>query len=373
MSLLKTIWGLLFRLFPCPTPVGLRRVGEPGRDSPVVVTCNFDLTVKRLTAVLERAGLDVWLLAADSKGVNVWCAAGGDEFNTHSVVSAVKTSGLDELVDHRILILPPLAGPGVRASDVEEQTGWTVRWGPVRAEDIPRYLARGQRRDESMKRVSYTWRERLDTAVGSLFPFYLLGAVGFWLFGRDLLPAYLLIGAVAFLVFFLICPWLPGRRGPTKVLVLVAPLAGLWLASGLLAEPAAGAGRTELIIAMAMIALYGLELGGLASTMASELDPLLARLGVGAVGNVAFAGTIRTELLNGLRELTHDRDRCRGCRGCSEICPQGVWEMDDGSRAVMARREACTACRACLVQCPTGAIQAPRVGRNAAKTAEAPN
>ncbi|MBU0515020.1 MAG: copper oxidase, partial [Proteobacteria bacterium] len=155
MSWIKTIWGFFFRLFPCPTPVGLRPVGEPGRHSPVLVTCNFDLTVKRVTRLLKRAGVDAWLLVADSKGVNVWCAAGGEELNTHSVVSAVKTSTLVDKVDHRRLILPPLAAPGVRAKNVAKETGWSVHWGPVRAEDIPRYLADGRQRDEGMKRVTY--------------------------------------------------------------------------------------------------------------------------------------------------------------------------------------------------------------------------
>ena len=91
MNPFKYLWSRLFRLFPCPVPIGLRRVGNPGPESPVLITCNFYITVRRLLRRLK--GIDAWLLVADSKGVNVWCAAGGDEFNTHSVVSALKTSG----------------------------------------------------------------------------------------------------------------------------------------------------------------------------------------------------------------------------------------------------------------------------------------
>jgi len=358
MSFLKTIWGLLFRLFPCPTRVGLRKVGDPKRDSPVLVTCNFDLTVKRLTRILERAAVDAWLLVADSKGVNVWCAAGGDEFNTRSVVSAVKTSDVGDLVDHRRLILPPLGAPGIRAADIREHTGWSPRWGPVTASDLGRYLSGGCRRDEEMKRVTYTCRERLDTALGSLFPFFFLGALGFLIFGRELLATYLLVGAGAFVFFFLACPWIPGERGITKVMILEAALAGLLLAGELWSGPGPSPARAPLIIAMAMFLVYATELGGLASTMPSDLDPFMARLGVGAVGNVAWAGTVRTELLNGYSELIDNQDVCSGCRQCYEVCPQRVWEMNDDNRAVLAHRGACTACRACLTQCPTGAIQA---------------
>ena len=185
MSFLKMIWGLLFRLFPCPTKVGLQSIGTPGPDSPALLTCNFDLTVRRLKHHLQ--GLDLWLLVAESRGVNVWCAAGGEEFNTHSVVSALKTSGIEDKVNHRTIILPPLGAPGIKKTDVEKQTGWKVQWGPVYAGDIADYLRNRCERSEKMKRVSYDLKERLDTALGSLFPFYFLGAIGFFLFGRDLL------------------------------------------------------------------------------------------------------------------------------------------------------------------------------------------
>jgi hypothetical protein len=117
------------------------------------------------------------------------------------VVAAVKTSGVSDLVDHRTLILPPLGAPGIHAPDVRRQTGWTVRWGPVRAEDLPRYLTEGVHRNEAMRRVTYRWPERIDTALGSLFPFYLLGAVAFLLLWPRLFLDYLVIGAVTFLVF----------------------------------------------------------------------------------------------------------------------------------------------------------------------------
>ena len=82
---------------------------------------------------------------------------------------------------------------------------------------------------------------------------------------------------------------------------------------------------------------------------------------MGALRNLAFAGSVRTDLLNGNRKLTCDRSTCIGCRRCVEICPRAVWEMGERKRAVLTRREDCTACRACLVQCESGAIRADRV------------
>jgi NAD-dependent dihydropyrimidine dehydrogenase PreA subunit len=360
MNPFKALWGLLFRLFPCPTGVGLRRVGTPGRESPVLVTCNFHTTVRRLVRVLEGAGVDAWLLVADSKGVNVWCAAGGDEFNTRSVVAAVKTSDLAERVDHRRLILPPLGAPGIEMDAVHAQTGWTVSWGPVRMQDLPRYLAQGCRRDESMRRTTCQWRERLDTGLGSLFPVYGIGALGLLLFGRELLPSYLWIGAATFVFFMLSWPWLPGQQGLTKVLIVDALLCTVWIGAELL-SPGASPVRAELVLAMVTLLLWGSELGGLASNLPSDLDPLMARLGIARLGNIAWAGTVRTELLAGQRVLRYQRELCNGCRRCFELCPQGVWEMDEDRLAVFARPGDCTSCRACLVQCLTEAVSAPRV------------
>ena len=356
MNPLKYVWSMLFRLFPCPVKVGMCRVGKPDRNSPVLVTCNFYLTVRRLITRLK--GLDVWLLIAESKGVNVWCAAGAEEFNTHAVVSILKTSGIKERVDHRNVILPPLGAPGIQARAVTKETGWSIKWGPVRINDIPAYLDNDLSRSEEMKRVTYNWRERLDTAAGALFPFFLIGAIGFVVFGSHLLMNYLAVATIAFLFFMLTCPWLPGRSGLAKVIVLEIFLILIWIFADISQIGVSGSLHANIIIAMVMLVVYGSELGGLAATMPSDLDPFLAKLGIGAIGNVEFAGTIRTELLNGVRILAYYPENCVRCRNCVEICPQGCWGFDSEKHAVLASKEKCTACRACIVQCEGQAIKA---------------
>ena len=105
MAIVETV----FRLFPFPTKTGLRIIGSPGPEAPVLVTCNFDLTVRRVMKALE--GLDCYLLVAQSHGINVWCASGGGKFNAHSVISVLKTSRIAEKVNHRTLILPQFSAP----------------------------------------------------------------------------------------------------------------------------------------------------------------------------------------------------------------------------------------------------------------------
>ena len=131
IRLAKEILQTAFRMVPWPTEPGLRAIGNPGRDSPVLLTANYDLTVRRLTRALR--GVDAWLLVAPAKGINVWCAAAGGHLTTHQVVTVLKTSGIAGRVDHRDLVVPQLAATGVEGLDVFRRSRWRVRFGPVRA------------------------------------------------------------------------------------------------------------------------------------------------------------------------------------------------------------------------------------------------
>ncbi len=166
MTAIRTLGGYLsdvlqtaLRLLPFPVKTGLRRVGKPGRQSPVFVTSNFGLTVRRVTRALR--GIDAYLLVANSRGINVWCAAAGGHFTTDGVVSVMKTSGIGDLVDHRRLVLPQLGATGIERKVLEEKTGWRPVFGPVYAEDIPTYLDNHYRKPERMRTVRFDLGQRL--------------------------------------------------------------------------------------------------------------------------------------------------------------------------------------------------------------------
>ena len=161
--LLVNVVQTLLRVLPFPCRTGLVKIGNPGRNAPVLLTCNFRLTVERVRAALQ--GLDAYLLIANSRGVNVWCAATGGLMTNHDVVSVLKTSGVEDLVDHRRVILPQLAATGIEAGGIHEKTGWRVVWGPVYATSIPAFLGSGTKTVE-MSPVSFPWPQRLEMAVG---------------------------------------------------------------------------------------------------------------------------------------------------------------------------------------------------------------
>lgn len=145
----------LFRLFPFPWKTGLLRFGNPGRDSPVFITCNYRLTVEKVKRVLKT--MDCYLLVAGSRGINVWCASAGGHFTNHSVISILKTSGIDKLVNHRNVILPQLAATGIESGVIRKKTGWNVIWGPVYANAIPLFLKNELKKSCEMREVKFPW------------------------------------------------------------------------------------------------------------------------------------------------------------------------------------------------------------------------
>jgi hypothetical protein len=137
---------------------GLYALGTPDASAPVLVTANYKLTFDELRAALP--GRDAWLLVADTRGINVWCAAGKGTFSAEEIARVVRASRLAEVVEHRRLILPQLSAPGVAAHRVKEACGFRAVFGPVRATDLPAFLDAGLKADAEMRRVTFTVRER---------------------------------------------------------------------------------------------------------------------------------------------------------------------------------------------------------------------
>ena len=65
-------WGIgrnKYRVDP-----GLYKIGEPDKYSDVFVTANYKLSFDILRRNLME--LNAWILVLDTKGINLWCAAG---------------------------------------------------------------------------------------------------------------------------------------------------------------------------------------------------------------------------------------------------------------------------------------------------------
>jgi ubiquinone/menaquinone biosynthesis C-methylase UbiE len=219
---------LLFLRIPYKFRTGLYAVGHPDPDSPVLVTGNFDLTVRRLVKAIDGQ-VDVWLLVADSAGINVWCAAGGGYFTAEKVIAALKSSHLSEVVHHHALILPQLCANGVDGWRIRQETGWGVHWGPVRAIDIPAYLAAKRKKTDAMRWIRFPLKDRFEMVTVMLGFYGLLILLPVFFFWRYLFwpIAFSLVGLSYF--YAVVLPWLPGRDGLYKSIPLVLiTLAGLF-------------------------------------------------------------------------------------------------------------------------------------------------
>ncbi|MDZ7667693.1 MAG: mercury methylation corrinoid protein HgcA [Desulfotignum sp.] len=137
---------------------GLYGIGTPDASSEVLVTANFKLTFDHLRSSLGR--VSAWILVLDTRGVNVWCAAGKKTFSTRELVNRIQAASLEKVVAHKRVIVPQLGATGVSARQVKKLSGFRVVYGPVRACDIPAFLTSGRKADKAMRQVTFPLFER---------------------------------------------------------------------------------------------------------------------------------------------------------------------------------------------------------------------
>lgn len=147
---------------------GLYAAGRPDERSEVLVTANYKLSFDSLRK--ELGGLDVWILVLDTKGINVWCAAGKGTFGSDELINRLGAAQVGSVVAHKRLILPQLGGPGVSSQKVRQTTGFSVSFGPVRAGDIHEYIKAGCKATPEMRRVHFPLVDRLVLTPMELNP-----------------------------------------------------------------------------------------------------------------------------------------------------------------------------------------------------------
>jgi hypothetical protein len=194
---------------------GLYAIGSPGPESDVFVTANYKLSFDTLRKNLS--GVNGWILVLDTKGINVWCAAGKGTFGTKELVSRIRLSSLEKIVNHKRLILPQLSATGVAAHKVKEETGFNVHYGPVRASDIKKFMRDGYKADKEMRKITFGLKDRIKLIPNDFIygKFYLLGAM-----------------AILFLVSGLnkngfSLKDLPAEGGPSVLKIFLAYLSGI--------------------------------------------------------------------------------------------------------------------------------------------------
>ncbi|MBF0487127.1 MAG: acetyl-CoA synthase subunit gamma [Nitrospirae bacterium] len=147
---------------------GLYAVGEPSEDSDVFVSANYKLSFDKLRSAL--AGINTWVLVLDTKGINVWCAAGKGTFSTEELIKKISDTNLPLCVRHRRLIVPQLGAVGISAYKVVKATGFKVLFGPVYAADIAAYIKNGYKATAQMRAIHFPMADRLVLTPMEIIP-----------------------------------------------------------------------------------------------------------------------------------------------------------------------------------------------------------
>ncbi len=214
----KSRWGIgrmNYKVNP-----GIYAIGTPDKDAIVLVTANYKLTFDALRKELE--GLNLWVLVLDTKGINVWCAAGKGTFGTKELINRIRKTKLSSIISHKTLILPQLGAPGVSAHEVTKSTGFKIIYGPVRANDIKQFISSGMIATDEMRIVKFNMLDRLVLTPMELVPtfktsliifgiLFLLNlfvinpfdGVDFYAYGGALITGCVLTPVLL--------PWIPGR------------------------------------------------------------------------------------------------------------------------------------------------------------------
>ena len=123
---------------PVAVESGLKKLGEPDENSPVLVTSNFALTYYTVTSDIESTKISCYLLIVDTEGLSVQTSVAGKKFTASKVVDLIKSTGIEGMVKHRKLIVPGYAAR--LKGDIEELTGWEVLVGPIDSSGISAFL-----------------------------------------------------------------------------------------------------------------------------------------------------------------------------------------------------------------------------------------
>jgi hypothetical protein len=199
---------------------GLYKVGKPDSNSPVMVSANYKMSFDSLRK--ELSGVDAWILVLDTKGINVWCAAGKGTFGTQELLNRIAIVQLEKIVSHRTVIVPQLGAPGISAHEVVKCSGFKVIYGPVRAKDLKKFIKLGMKATTEMRTVRSSAYDRLVltpvelvgtfkislTIFGVLFLLNLLGIGPFGLVDFYAYMGAIIVGCVLTPVLL---PWIPGR------------------------------------------------------------------------------------------------------------------------------------------------------------------
>ena len=341
------LWQLfhtLFRYFNFPHELGLIAIGSPDADSPVFVSGNYTLTVKRLEQKLDK--FDCYLLVANSRGSNVWCAAGMNEFTDHDVVDAVNVAQLSKKLNHRRLILPVYAATGIDCDAVRDKTGFHVKWGPTHLDDLPEFINNDLKRTPAMFEARFGFPDRIEQALSTSWSYLLTVLLGVLIWPVFMTKVVALTFALYLLVYGLF-PLLPEEKRWARTILITVISSAAMLTAGILGAWSAAEILLWMVVLLVIILLLVTDLCGSTPLYKSTIKHWLKQ------------GDYHSDF-----SPVIDPALCVNCIQCILVCPKKVFAAVRGKdkTVVAVHPELCEECLACVKQCPTDAIFS-RIGK----------
>jgi len=133
----------------------LYEIGSPKDDSPVFVTTNYTMTYFTVKDDLEGLKLNAWLLLVNSEGICVESAVAGGQVKASHIVDAIKESGVENKVRHRIIIIPGLAAR--LSGELEQAANWKVLVGPRDSSGIGDFMKK--KWDGKLDQLIKEWKD----------------------------------------------------------------------------------------------------------------------------------------------------------------------------------------------------------------------
>ncbi len=205
---------------------GLYFTGTFRKDSPVIVTCNYFLTLFILWRYLRST--DTRILVIDTGGINVWCAAGKGTFSAENIMNQLNKHDKDLVSTNGelILILPKLSLSGVSLADLR-RNGIRPVIGPVYGSELVPFIPSADCADDL---YAFDLKDRLFTLVPTLsqiimyslyifLPLLVLHHFFNTGFYWHIFPVTVLI-TICYIVLF---PFLPSKMFALKGLFLFIP------------------------------------------------------------------------------------------------------------------------------------------------------
>ncbi len=150
-----------------PIEPGIYQSGNPDENSPIIVTANYLYTYIKVMRALK--GIDAWVLCVDSNGINVWCAARGNNFGNKQLIEAVEATDIANITIKKTLIVPQLSAGGITAPLIKSEAPdfpFNILYGPVWAKYIPQFLEeRPARKPDKMKLANFTLSHRFRAEI----------------------------------------------------------------------------------------------------------------------------------------------------------------------------------------------------------------